>query len=154
RSGTHLYASGLFAYRSINYNRAQGSIDTILQPGQAASGTPADAVSANAGKAHCLIPLVVPFLGVTSDLGIPNLGLGVALYAPLGGQVSWDQNAAYAGNARYPGAVDSPARWYDIDGLQRHIYTTVAGSYRFPSLRLSLGLGVNVVRNEISTTRA
>ncbi len=153
-SGTHLYVEGLFAWRSASYDRPESAISTILDPGDNASGTPRDAVSANAGKASLSNLIAAPFAAVVSDLGVDNLGVGVGLFAPFGGQATWDQNSAYAGNANYPGAVDGVQRWQNISGELRALYITAAAAYRIPSARLSFGAGLNIVSSKVTTLRA
>lgn len=148
-TGTRLYLSGTFAYRTASYDRPSDVIDNIGTP-----GTPEDAVDANSGEATLANFLVSPFAAVTSDLGIENLGVGLGFYAPFGGQSEWDKNDKYRGNDAYPGAVDGPQRWWSIDGTIRALYFTAGGAYRIPDLRLSLGVGVNLVKSEVNTGRA
>ena len=153
-TGTGLYLEGLFIYRGANYTRDSGAIDNIVPDGEVATGTPEDAVSANAGEATLANMLAAPFVAVTSDLGVKNLGVGLALYAPFGGSASWDQNSAYEGNEQYPGAVDGPARWATIEGTIQALYVSLGGAYRIPAARLSLGLSINGVRQVVDTVRA
>ncbi len=153
-TGTHLYVEGMFIYRTATYDRAQGAIDNVIPEGETGTGTPADAVSANAGEATLANALAAPFAAVVTDLGIENLGLGVGVYAPFGGSATWDQNEDYASSEQYPGAIDGTARWASIEGSQQAIYLTAAGAYRVPAARLSFGLGINVVRESIDTVRA
>lgn len=147
-TGTRLYLSGTFAYRTASYDRPADAIDNP------ATGTPQDAIAANSGEGTLANFLVSPFAGVVSDLGIPNLGVGLGFYVPFGGQSEWDKNEAYEGSDRYPGAVDGVNRWWSIDGTIRTLYFTAGGAYRIPDLRLSLGLGVNLVKTEVHTGRA
>lgn len=148
-TGTRLYLSGTFAYRTASYDRPSEVIDNVGTP-----GTPEDAVDANSGEATLANFLVSPFAAVTSDLGIPNLGVGLGFYAPFGGQSEWDKNDAYEGSDAYPGAVDGVQRWWSIDGTIRTLYFTAGGAYRLPDLRLSFGLGLNLVKTEVHTGRA
>jgi long-chain fatty acid transport protein len=143
--GTNLYVEGLFVLRSYGYTRPADAIDN---PG---TGTPDPAV--NSGKASMLNYLASPFLGVTSDLGVDGLGVGAAVYVPFGGSAMWDKTSAFAGNTKYPGAVDGPQRWWDIEGTIRAIYFTVGGAYRLPG-NLSVGLGANVVLHNTADLRA
>jgi long-chain fatty acid transport protein len=152
--GTRVYAEGLFGYRSLSYDRPEAAIDNIVEPGETEAGTPREAVGANSGKATLGNPVASPFLGVTSDLGVPNLGVGAAIYVPFGGQAIWDDNDEFAGNQDYPGAVDGVNRWHTIEGTIRSVYLTAGGAYRLPGPRLSFGLGLNIVLSEISTVRA
>lgn len=152
-SGTRLYLEGVLAYRTASYQRPAAAIDNVVSPGSA-SGTPDDAVQVNSGKASLSNLLGSPFVGVASDLGVSNLGVGVGFYAPFGGVARWGQNAAFRGDENYPGAVDGVQRWATIDGSMRSLYTTAAVSYRLPEYRLSVGLGVNLVNSDLSTVRA
>src|SRR6266567_849013 len=81
--GTNIYVEGLFAYRSFSFDRNPAGIDS---PGV---GTPD--VALNSGKASLSNFVVSPFLGATSDLGVDNLGVGVALYVPFGGSQQWSK---------------------------------------------------------------
>ena len=44
------------------------------------------------------------------------------LNVPFGGTAVWDQNKAYQGNQRFPGAVAAPQRWYSTDGTTRSLW--------------------------------
>ncbi len=146
--GTRGLIEGLFAYRTIEYDRAVGAIDN---PG---TGTPDDAIAANSGKATLANTLASPFLGIATDGGIEGLGVGVGFYVPFGGQAKWDTNEAFRDNATYPGAVDGPQRWSAIEGEQRSIYITLAGAWRTRSGSFAIGGGVNVVSSSVSLIRA
>jgi long-chain fatty acid transport protein len=151
--GTRIYAEGLFAFRQASYERPADAISNVIPDGESGAGTPEDLIAANAGKGELSEMLVAPFASVTSDLGIRNLGVGVAVYAPFGGQSSWDQNSDFAGNDTVPGAVDGVQRWHVIEGTLRAVYFTGAAAYHIPAARLSLGAGVNVVRSQVETVR-
>lgn len=153
--GTRVYAEGLFAYRTAEYIRPQGAIDNVIAAGDpAADGTPIAAVDANSGPATLGNAIASPFLGVVTDLGLPNLGVGLAFYVPFGGSAEWDQNEDYAGDATYPGAVDGPQRWFTIEGSIRSAYITLGGAYRWPCIGLSVGGGLNVIYSTAETIRA
>lgn len=154
RTGTTIYAEGMAAWRSATYLRPPEAIDNLLAPGEVGAGTPADAATANSGEASLSHAIPSPFIGVVSDLGVPNLGVGAAFYVPYGGISIWDQNAAYADDLAYPGAVDGVQRWFSIEGTIRSMYFSAGGAYRFPELGLSLGLGLNLVYSEVDTLRA
>ncbi|RMH37099.1 MAG: hypothetical protein D6689_21430 [Deltaproteobacteria bacterium] len=147
-SGTRLYVEGLFAYRTVTYDRPEGAIDN---PG---TGTPDEATAANAGRATLQNALVSPFVGIVSDFGVRNLGVGLGAYVPFGGSATWDKNDGFEGNAQYPGAVDGVQRWASIDGTQTALYVTLAGAYRFERAGVSVGAGLNLVREAIETVRA
>lgn len=152
-TGTRIYAEGVFIYRTASYERPVAAIDNVLEDGEMGSGTPEDVVGANSGEASLSNFLVSPFAAVVSDLGVDNLGVGLGLYVPFGGQATWQRNDAWEGNAMYPGAVDGVQRWATIDGSIRALYLTLGGAYQLGD-QLSIGAGVNVVRQEVATTRA
>jgi long-chain fatty acid transport protein len=152
-TGTRIYAEGVFIYRTASYERPVAAIDNVLEGGEMGSGTPEDAIGANSGEASLANFLVSPFAAVVSDLGIDNLGVGLGVYAPFGGQATWDRNQAWEGDETYPGAVDGVQRWATIDGSIRALYLTLGGAYQLGD-QLSIGAGVNVVRQEVATTRA
>ncbi|HUS63969.1 MAG TPA: outer membrane protein transport protein [Kofleriaceae bacterium] len=153
-SGWRIYAEGIFAYRSVDYTRPEAAIDHVREPGDTASGTPEDAVDANSGTAKLRNVITSPFLAAITDLGVPNLAVGIGVYAPFGGQASWDKNSEFEGSTMYPGAEDGVQRWSTIEGELRSIYLTAAGAYRLPGPRLSFGLGVHVIRSNLWTVRA
>ncbi len=151
--GWRIYAEGTIAWRTVDYTRSESAISNPAS-GEGMAGTPEDALAVNAGKATLSNVAAAPFLGVVTDLGVPNLGVGVGFYVPFGGQASWDKNEDVAGNQQYPGAEDGTQRWFDIDGQWRSLYLTVAGAYRFAGPRLSIGAGINFTESNIWTTRA
>jgi len=152
-SGWRIYAEGLFALRHLEYDRPEGAIDN-LDPEPGMPGTPAEAAGANAGTATLNNVVASPFLGAATDFGVPNLGVGLAVFVPFGGQASWDRNDDWAGNQAYPGAEDGVQRWSTIEGSLRSLYISAGGAYRLPGPRLSLGGAINVVRSSINTVRA
>jgi long-chain fatty acid transport protein len=151
--GTRIYAEGVFVYRSASYERPVEAIDNVLEPGEMGTGTPQDAIGANSGEATLGNFLVSPFAAVVSDLGVEGLGVGLGLYVPFGGQASWDKADEWADDPMYPGAVDGVARWSSIDSSLRVLYLTAAGAYQVND-RVSVGAGVNVVSQQLTTTRA
>jgi len=151
--GWRIYAEGLIAWRTVEYTRPEGAISNVTD-GKGAPGTPQGGVDTNAGKATLSNIAAAPFLGVVTDLGVPNLGVGVAFYAPFGGQASWDKDDDFADSEQYPGAEDGVQRWATIDGELRSLYLTVAGAYRLPGPRLAFGAGVNFTESNIFTVRA
>lgn len=146
-SGTRIFVESLFVYRTASYDRPEGAIDNV------GNGTPADAVDANSGEATLGNFIVSPFLGVASDLGVENLGVGMAFFVPFGGQATWDKNPDYEGNLAHPGAEDGIARWAGIEGSLRELYISSAVSYRLPGPRLSFGLSANLIRESVDTVR-
>jgi long-chain fatty acid transport protein len=152
--GTRLQVSGLFVYRQFSYERPVSAIDRFQVANEPLSGTPEDALTANAGRASLLNFMASPFIAAVSDFGVPNLGVGAGFFIPFGGQAHFDRNAAYAGSTKYPGAVDGVQRWAGIDGSMVVSYGTVAVGYRLPRLRLSLGVGASIIMTSLETVRA
>lgn len=153
-TGTRLYVEGLFAWRSISYDRPPEAIDNIVDPGGGEDGTPSDALGVNSGEATLFNVLASPFLGAATDFGVPNLGVGFGFYVPFGGQARWDQNSEFAGDTTFPGAVDGVQRWSTIEGTLRSLYISLGGAYRLPGPGLSFGVSVNAIRSSVSTVRA
>jgi long-chain fatty acid transport protein len=154
KRGTRLHLNGLLAWRLASYDRPTGAIDNPLPSGAMGAGTPQSDLAVNAGKAELSNVIVSPFLALTTDFGVKNLGVGVGFAVPFGGQASWNQNAAYRGSLQYPGAVDGVQRWATIDGVIRSQYIMIGGSYTIPRARLSIGATVNIILNEANTVRA
>lgn len=144
--GTRGLIEGLFAYRTVDYTRDPGDIDD--------PNASADDIAANSGKASLANVIASPFIGVASDLGIDGLGVGLGIYAPFGGQTSWDKNSAYEGDRMYPGAIDGPARWSSIEGEQRSVYFSVGGAWRTKSSKFGVGAAINVISSSLSLVRA
>jgi len=150
--GTKLALTGSFAFRTFTYTRDPAAIDDILLAGETGAGTPeGDGVLANSGKSTLSNFLQTPFLAIGSDFGIDGFGAAVGLYVPIGGQSVWDAGPPREG---FPGAVDAPVRWWTVEGTARSIYTTAAAAYRIAPLRLSIGLGLNVVLTQIDNVQA
>ncbi len=147
--GTNLYVEGLFALRSLSFDRDPGAID---HPNQTPGTPDAEGISANSGKNSLLNLIASPFIGVTTDFGVPNLGVGASLSVPFGGTASWDKNDAFA-NSKYPGAVDGAQRWWDIEGTIQAIYFTVGGAYKLPG-NFSIGIAANVISTKLDDLRA
>ena len=143
--GTFVLVEGTFAWRSVTYDRDPGAIDN---PG---TGTPDPAV--NSGESSLSNIIISPFIGVKTDFGVKGLGVAAGFYTPFGGQAVWDENSAFEGNTQYPGAVDGPQRWHNIEGVIRSSYITLAGAYKLPA-NISIGVGANVVLSVIDTIRA
>jgi long-chain fatty acid transport protein len=152
RGGTRFFVEGAFGYRYVSYNRPVEAIGNVAGPGE--GGTPADALDVNFGKAKLLNPVAVPFAAVASDLGVPNLGVGLSFSVPFGGAANWSKNENYEGNSMYPGAVDGTQRWAIISGSVQATYVTAAAAYYFPQLRLSIGAGLNLVNQQINVLQA
>ncbi len=147
--GTRLYIDGTFAWRTVNYTRSPDAIENL---GAGTPDTP-EGIAANSGEASLFNLAAVPFVGAVTDFGIDNLGVGVALYVPIGGTSVWDDNDD-VDPVQFAGAVDGVQRWWGTSGTIRSMYGTLAGSWHFPSLRLRVGLGANLVVTEVDTIRA
>ena len=150
--GTKLELSGSFAWRALTYTRDPAAIDDILDAGQSGAGTPAgDGVLANSGESAVGNLVASPFFAVGSDFGVEGFGAALGFYVPIGGQAVWDPGTAREG---FPGSADAPVRWWTIDGTTRSLYGTAAAGYRIAPLRLSVGVGLNVVFTEIDNIQA
>jgi len=150
--GTKLVVSGSFAWRSLTYTRDPAAIDDIIADPNAGAGTPeGEGVLANSGESNLSNFVATPFIAFGSDFGIEGFGAAVGFYVPIGGQSIWDPGTA---RDAFPGAADAPVRWWTIEGTARSLYTTVAAGYRIPALRLSVGLGLNVVLTELDNIQA
>lgn len=150
-SGTRIFVEGLIAYRDASYKRPEGAIHNIED---GATGTPTEAISANAGTATLSNIITSPFLGVVTDFGVENLGVALAFYAPFGGQASWDKNDEYKDSVDYPGAVDGVQRWATMDGTIKEIYLSAGAAYRLPGPRLSFGVTASLISESVDTIRA
>lgn len=150
--GTRLTLTGTMALRFFTFDRDQGAIDNILVDPGAGTGTPAgDGVAANSGEASLTNFIATPFFAVGSDFGVEGFGAALGLYVPIGGQTIFDEAEA---SDTYPGAVDSPARWWSIEGTARSIYGSAAVAYRVEPLRLSIGLALDLVYTETDNIQA
>lgn len=152
--GWRLSLEGSFGYRTASFDRDPAGIDNVLQPGDTGPGTPAADVRYNSGKNTLTNLVTSPFFGVATDFGLPNLGVALTVSVPFGGQAEWGQDDSLAGNPSYPGAIDGSQRWATISGSIRSLYITGAGAYYVPSLKLSFGLGLNVIMQSVDTIRA
>lgn len=150
-SGTRIFVEGLIAYRNASYKRPEGAIDH-LQDGVA--GTPTADANTNAGTAKLSNVITSPFVGVVTDFGVKNLGVGIGVFAPFGGQASWDKNDAYKDSVDYPGAVDGVQRWATMDGTIKEVYLSTGLAYRLPGPRISFGVTASVISESVTTIRA
>ena len=150
-AGTRVYVEGLFVYRQASYLRRAGAIDNL------GTGTPDNdtlGIEANSGQAELGNFWLSPFLGIGTDVGVDGLALGAGVYLPFGGQATWDTDDRFADNDSYPGALDGAQRWASIEGYHRVYYATATASYRLAGPRLSIGVGFNFIRQDLSTVRA
>lgn len=147
--GTNLYVEGLFALRSLSFDRDVGAIN---RPNQTPGTPDAEGISANSGKNSLLNFIPSPFIGITTDFGVPNLAVGASLEVPFGGTASWDKNNSFA-NSKYPGAIDGSQRWWDIAGTIESIYFTIGGAYKLPG-NVSIGVAANIISSKTDDLRA
>ncbi len=152
--GTRIYIEGLFIHRAASYDRPTEAVDSVVPNGETGTGTPESALAANTGEAELSNFLASPFAAVVSDLGLRNVGVGVGVYVPFGGSAKWDSNLDFVGDTMFPGASDGVQRWSNIEGQQRLLYGTIAGSYLFEGANVSVGLGINLIKSDIETIRA
>lgn len=118
----------------------------------ASTVAPAGAQGANVGTANLFDVMVAPTLAASIRLGDAVIGLG--FFAPMSGAESWNTNDEFEGDGQFPGAVDSVARWHVIEGDQTMLYSSLAASYSFPKLRLSIGAGANLIYSQLRLLRA
>src|SRR5215813_13080853 len=90
--GTRVYIEGDYALRSLTYDRPASAIDR--------QNPSADYIAAETGEGKLLNLLISPFLGVATDFGVDNLGVGIAFLTPFGGQAIFKKNDAFAGNSQ------------------------------------------------------
>jgi long-chain fatty acid transport protein len=143
-SGTRrgeLALDGLIAIRSASFDRTATTVPE-----------PPGAEGANVGKTKLLDVLGGPAFAGSMRFG--DLAIGLGAFAPMAGFARWQGNDDFATDARFIGARDGRARWHLIEGTTQAFYTSAALSYRFPSIGLSLGAGVNAVYTRINAVRA
>jgi long-chain fatty acid transport protein len=152
--GFHVFVDGALIWRNLTYTHTPATQPS--QCGGAASCVdtpePAGAQGANDGTGKLLNVAALPFIGATAKLG--NFALGAAFYVPFGGTATWNQNAAFQNNTKYPGIVDGPQRWYIISGTIQSAYVSLAAAYEIPQAGLSLGVSGNLVQSQVSILRA
>lgn len=140
--GMHLYVDGTLAWRYVTFYRKESD-----------TAEPADAQGANIGQASEFNPLAGPMFGFTDKL-TKDLAVGAGFFVPFGGIGHFSQNDTFAGNTKYPGAVDGRARWWNIDGELIHAYGSVGAAYHIPDTPLSLGVAANLIYSQIKDYRA
>lgn len=138
--GTQLFLDGQLALRNFSWEHARGQGDAPEPPRYQ---------GANYGTAKALNVFGGPMAGATMRLG--DFALGVAGYAPFGGQVSFDRNE-YFQNSMYPGTVDGVARWHGISASTMSIFGTLGAAYRFGPV--SFGLTGNLIFTSMKLSRA
>ena len=110
--GTRLTIDANLAWRMFSYERPEDAIDNIFDDG--ASGTPREAVSANAGEATLNNFIAAPFAAVASDFGIEGFSAAVGFYAPFGGSSVYDKSEKFRD-------VPRRSRWTPaVVGNRRH----------------------------------
>ncbi len=160
-NGTQLMLDFSLAFRTATFDRAEGQISPYADgdpfaPGAALEGQGDEAVDANAGESTLNNTIYSPMIGVTTNFGVDMpLKLGLAFYAPFGGQAVWDEDEnADAKNAIFPGSGDDSVRWFSIDGTIRTLALSLALAYEIESINLSFGLAGNLLLSDIVTLRA
>lgn len=152
-TGFQLMLDVNLVWRTASYERPESAIDeSTLLPGRSEEVNNAIR-DVNSGEGTLNNFLYSPMVGLSynfRDLGLP-LGVGVAFYAPFGGQAEWDRPG---GDARFPGSGDGPQRWFTIDGSIRTLALTAGVAYHIESARLSLGAAFNYYMSDIDTIRA
>ncbi len=131
----------MLALHSAGYERTASTIPE-----------PEGAEGANLGKAKVMDVVAGPALAASFRLGDFAGGLGV--FAPFTGGQRWKGNDSFRGNTQFPGAQDGAARWHLIDGSTQALYFSAGAAYNIRPLRLSLGVGANLVYNRVQATRA
>jgi len=126
--GTQILLEGAPIFATISherYNPDYGTIDPEHAVDIDGDGIP-DLEYDYSGTDEITFNGVVPFVGISSDLGIPGFGIGAGLYAPfaIGGKTSKDMG---------------PARFALRDGNIQAVYTTLAAGYS-PVDWLSFGI--------------
>jgi long-chain fatty acid transport protein len=118
---------GLLVFPSFKFFRAPATDPFAPSPAQSTIDFP---VSKNTNGVGA-----VPFLGVGSNLGVKNLGVGVGVYVPFGAQLS-----------------------FPVDGAQKEVVTSIAlqavhitptVAYRFFD-RFSVGAGLSYVNSSFT----
>lgn len=135
-----MFLDGQLALRRFSWTHERGQGD---------APEPTRYEGANYGEASALNVFGGPMAGATMRLG--NFALGVAAFAPFGGQVSFDRNEYFA-NSLFPGAADGVARWHGISGSTMSIFGTLGAAYRLGPI--SFGVTGNVIFTSVKTTRA
>jgi long-chain fatty acid transport protein len=139
--GSHLYLSGVVAWRRGEWTHAQAASETP---------DPAGAEGADAGEAHFSNVLAAPALAATTRRG--RFAVGAAFYVPFGGNVHWDPNPRFANSPDFPLAADGVQRWHAIEGSLKSLYFTLGAGVRLG--RLSLGMTGNLIRSSVYLRKA
>lgn len=152
--GIHLYLDGELAMRHATWDHPADPPNPMLQP---------NAGLGNSGEASLFNVFGGPALAAT--MKIQNLAIGVGLFVPFGGRVTWGQNSAFANvstsglancadknNPQCPLAVDGPQRWHIITGALTFIYATAGAAYKLGPV--SIGASGNFINSSITETQA
>ena len=151
--GTTMTGAATVALHSETYDRPASALTPSNPSNSQLTGNPLY-IQSNTGHASLFNVLAAPFLGVVTDLGTPNLRLGLAAYAPFGGSIDWDKNPAFGAGSPVPGGYDGPQRWASLATVSTTLAETLALAYRFESLHLSVGAAFSVLRTSIQETHA
>ncbi len=140
-AGTHLYVSGVLAWRRGHWTHPRAASEAPDPPG---------AEGADTGEARFSNVLAAPSLAVTTWLR--RLALGAAFYVPFGGRLHWDPNPQFANSAAFPLAAGGVQRWHVIDASLQSLYFTVGAGLRLG--RISIGVTANLIRSAVYLRQA
>ncbi len=152
--GQQLLIDASIALRTASYVRAPDAINaSTLAAVERAGLERQGAIDALSGEGTLDNVILLPFVGVVSDLGMPAnpFRVSAAFFVPFGGQSAWDEQAA---NDSFPGASDGSTRWYNIEGTISSLAGALGASYRIEAARLSFGLAGNLYFSTVNTLRA
>ena len=160
---TRLHIEGIFAWREFTYDRPADAISKVIGPNDRGVGTPEEFVTGdctqsnhcpNHGKATLSNTLASPFIGLATDFGVEGLGVGLAVFGPLGGKSVFDRQSARASDEVLTGAADGPQRWWSIEGTIQSAYIAASVAYHLKDYNLAIGLSLNAVLSTVDTVRA
>jgi long-chain fatty acid transport protein len=138
--GFRLFLDGTVALRVAEYRRDKSD-----------TPKPKDVPNSNVGKATLHNVFAVPTFSLAYT--VDDLAVGVGVFLPFGGAVSWDKKKQYEDEEVYIGAVDSPARWHAIEALMATGYISGAFAYHL-GRGVSLGVSGNLVYTQLELTQA
>ncbi len=150
--GTNVVLDGSLAVSYIAFDRtaplSNGPSNTPSSPTWAAY------VASNTGKNTAANAGFFPFVGASSDFGSRSFFAGIAVYAPFGGSIKWQQASRWANDAAVPGAVDGPQRWQSVSVVDATVATTAALGARVLDERLSFGAALTVYSHTVKLNKA
>jgi long-chain fatty acid transport protein len=134
-----LYADLSVAMRSASYTHERSLAPTDLPE-------PPDGRGANYGKATLFNVFAGPMAGGIVKIG--DFAIGAGFFVPFGGRASWDENAQFEGNTKYPQASAGVARWFLIEGAITFIHIGIGAAYKLGPI--AIGATGNLVLGSIS----